>query len=133
MHITTISRLDLSYASMRFSGYMACPNDPIFSALHNCLCYLFHHPHLPIMYPSTAPSTPGGSINTFWSKGQAEYLSPEFGDTLAAFTASQRLTTPVAYKLDALSLSTLSYTTQSSSLGDARNNPSLLSTPQAVK
>jgi hypothetical protein len=86
MHITTISRPDLSYACMRFSGYMACPNEPIFSALHHCLCYLYHHPHLPIMYPTKAPSTPGGSINTFWSKGQAEYLSPEFGDTLAAFT-----------------------------------------------
>jgi len=38
------------------------------------------------MYPNNASITPGGSINTFWSKGQAEYLSPDFGDALTAFT-----------------------------------------------
>jgi hypothetical protein len=86
MHITTISRPDLSYACMRFSGYMACPNEPIFSALHHCLCYLYHHPHLPIMYPNKWISTSGGSMHPFWSKGHAEYLSPDFGDDLTAFT-----------------------------------------------
>jgi len=86
MHIATISHPDLSYACKRFSGYMACPNEPIFLALHYCLCYLYHHPHLPIMYPNNASTTPGGSINIFWCKGQAEYLSPDFGDPLTAFT-----------------------------------------------
>jgi hypothetical protein len=84
MHVSTVSRPDLSYACMRFSGYMACPNTPIFDALHHCLCYLYHHPHLPIMYPSTP--RPTQQIQTFWSKGQAEYLSPDFGDELATFT-----------------------------------------------
>jgi hypothetical protein len=38
------------------------------------------------MYPNNASTTPGGSINTFWSKGQAVYLSPDFGDALTALT-----------------------------------------------
>jgi hypothetical protein len=86
MHIATISRPDISYACMRFSGYMASPNKPIFEALHHCLCYMFHHPHLPIMYPRTPTTTPPCPLRTFWSKGHAEYLSPDFGDDLATFT-----------------------------------------------
>jgi hypothetical protein len=130
MHITTISCPDLSYACMRFSGYMACPNEPIFSALHHCLCYLYHHPHLLIMYPNKAPSTPGGSINTFCLKDK---LNTYLLNLVIPLLPSQMLTMPAAYALDALYLPTLSYTTQSSSLGVARNNPSLLSTQQAVK
>jgi hypothetical protein len=66
MHITTISRPDLAYATMRLSGYMSRPNLPIFEALHHTMCYLYHHPHLPIMYPEnqlnlmTTPSPPFG-------------------------------------------------------------------------
>jgi hypothetical protein len=51
MHITQVSRPDLAYSVMRFARYMACPNLPSFEALHLTLCSLFHHPHLPIMYP----------------------------------------------------------------------------------
>jgi hypothetical protein len=36
-HIATISRPDLSYACMKSSGYMACPNIPIFFAFYHCL------------------------------------------------------------------------------------------------
>jgi hypothetical protein len=39
MHITTVSRPDLSYCVMRYSGYMACPNQPIFDELHLTMCY----------------------------------------------------------------------------------------------
>jgi hypothetical protein len=49
MHIATISCPDSSYCVMRYYGYMACPNLPIFEALHLTMCYLYHHPHLPIM------------------------------------------------------------------------------------
>jgi hypothetical protein len=52
MHVAGISRPGIAYACMRFSGYMATPNAPIFDALHQTFCYLYHHPHLPIMYPS---------------------------------------------------------------------------------
>jgi hypothetical protein len=71
---------------MRYSGYMACPNIVIFEALHLTLCYLYHHPHLPIMYSSQQMNTSGSSLQTFWSKGHAEYLSADIGDGLSTFT-----------------------------------------------
>jgi hypothetical protein len=86
MHIATISRPNLSYACMHFSGYMACPNCPIFDALHHCLCFLFHHSHLPIMYPANIVKQSHPNLQTFWSKGHAEYLSPDLGDKLVNFT-----------------------------------------------
>lgn len=51
MHIAGITWIDLIYVTMHFSGYMACPNLPIFDALHRTMCYLYHHKHIPIMYP----------------------------------------------------------------------------------
>ncbi len=86
MHITTVSRPDLAYCCMRYSGYMACPNLVIFEALHLTMCYLYHHPHLPIMYSSHHFNTSGASLQTFWGKGHAEYLSADFGDGLSTFT-----------------------------------------------
>ncbi len=85
MHVASISRPDLAYACMRFSGYMSTPNTPIFDALHQTMCYLHHHPHLPIMYPSKQLRHGGDFIQTFWDTGKAEYLSPEFGNELSTF------------------------------------------------
>jgi len=85
MHITTVSRPDLAYSVMRYSGYMACPNQPIFDALHLTMCYLFHHPHLPIMYPSKPYKSSGKSLQTHWKTGFAEYLPGDYGDGLATF------------------------------------------------
>jgi hypothetical protein len=86
MHITNISHPDLVYACMRFSGYMATPNLPIFDALHLTMCYLCHHPHLPIMFPSKQLKQNGTVMQSFWDTGKAEYLSPELGDELSTFT-----------------------------------------------
>jgi hypothetical protein len=85
MHITTISRPDLAYCVMRYSGYMACPNKPIFEALHTTMCYLYHHPHLPIMYPSKNYKLSGKLLQTHWHTGFAEYLPGDYGDGLATF------------------------------------------------
>jgi len=85
MHITTVSRPDLAYCVMRYSGYMACPNQPIFDALHLTMCYLYHHPHLPIMYPSKRYKSAGKSLQTHWRTGFAEYLPGDYGDGLATF------------------------------------------------
>ncbi len=85
MHITTISRPDLSYCVMRYSGYMACPNLPIFEALHMTMCYLYHHPHLPIMYSSKKMKSTAAALQTHWKHGFAEFLSSDFGDGLASF------------------------------------------------
>ncbi len=86
LHITTLSRPDLCYTTMRLSGYMATPNAPIFDALHQTLCYLYHHPHLPIMYPSKPMKHGGDCLSTFWGRGQGEYLSSEYGDDLATYS-----------------------------------------------
>jgi hypothetical protein len=86
LHITTISRPDLCYTTMRLSGYMAAPNAPIYDALHQTLCYLYHHPHLPIMCPSKQMKHGGDCLSTFWGKGQGEYLSSDYGDELATFS-----------------------------------------------
>jgi hypothetical protein len=85
MHITTISRPDLAYATMRLSGYMSCPNLLIFHALHHTMCYLYHHPHLPIMYPSKPSKSSDSALSTFWAKGHAEYLTSDYGDGLVTF------------------------------------------------
>eukprot|EP00957_Ditylum_brightwellii_P093778 7140162-Ditylum_brightwellii.AAC.1 len=50
------THIDTGYATMRLSGYMAAPNKPIFDALHQCMAYLYHHPHKPIMYPKKPPN-----------------------------------------------------------------------------
>jgi len=85
MHILTVSRPDLSYSVMRYSGFMACPNQPIFDALNLTMCYLFHHPHLPIMYPSKPYKSSGKSLQTHWHTGFAEYLPGDYGDGLVTF------------------------------------------------
>ena len=85
MHIAGITQIDLLYATMRFSGYMACPNLPIFDALHRTMCYLYHHKHIPIMYPRKPLKKGGQVLSTFWKSGQAEYLSGDFGDELTTF------------------------------------------------
>jgi hypothetical protein len=82
MHLSTISRPDLAYSVMHYSGYIACPNLPIFEALHLTMCYLFHHPHLPIMYSSKRKST----LQTHWTRGFADFLPGDYGDGLATFT-----------------------------------------------
>ncbi len=65
---------------------MACPNTPIFEALHHTLCYLYHHPHLPIMYPANLPLLLEMLSKPFWSKSHAEYLGSDCGDELTTFT-----------------------------------------------
>jgi len=85
MHLAQISRPDLAYSVMRYAGYMACPNSPIFEALHLTLCYLYHHPHLPIMYPSQSSKGSVRVLQTHWGTGCAEYLPGDYGDGLASF------------------------------------------------
>jgi hypothetical protein len=94
MHITTISRPDLAYAAMRLSGYMSCPNLPIFEALHHAMCYLYYHPHLPIMYPAKPPKSDGNALSTLWAKDHAVYLASEYGDCVVTFTDADHARCP---------------------------------------
>jgi hypothetical protein len=49
------------------------------------VCYLCHHPHLPIKYPSKHYKSCGKSLQTHWKTGFAEYLPGDYGDGLATF------------------------------------------------
>ena len=52
MHPQVWTRYDLGYSVMHLSGYMAAPTSASYQALHHVMCYLYHHQHFPIMYPS---------------------------------------------------------------------------------
>jgi hypothetical protein len=97
MHIAGITRIDLSYAYMFFSGYMACPNIPIFYAFHRTMCYLYHHKHLPIMYLRKPLKKGGNILHTFWNNRQAEYLSADFGDDFATLLPLLMQTMPTVF------------------------------------
>ena len=56
IYISTHTRFDIAYATMRIGAFMDCPKLPIFQALHQLMSYLYHHPHLPIIYSRTTLS-----------------------------------------------------------------------------
>ena len=57
LHIADKSRWDLSYLSMRLSGYNNCPSIICYNILYQGMCYLYHHPHIPIIYPAKEENT----------------------------------------------------------------------------
>jgi hypothetical protein len=65
---------------------MSCPNLLICTALHHTMCYLYHHPHIPIIYPSKPSNAGGNALSTFWDKSHAKYLTSNYGDGLVTFT-----------------------------------------------
>jgi hypothetical protein len=77
LRVAITTRLDLGYAVMRLSGYLAGPTAAIFEALDHVMRYLYFYRHLPIMYPAKPLSCK--SLTTHWARGSEEYLGPEFG------------------------------------------------------
>jgi hypothetical protein len=77
LHVAITTRLDLGYAVMRLSGYIAGATAAIFEALDHVMRYLYFYRHLPIMYPAKPLSRK--SLTTHWARGSAEYLGPEVG------------------------------------------------------
>eukprot|EP00957_Ditylum_brightwellii_P056981 4318416-Ditylum_brightwellii.AAC.1 len=59
---------------MRLSGYMVAPNKPNFDALQQCMAYLYHHPHKPIMYPRKPLNNLQPKLELHDGNGRAEYL-----------------------------------------------------------
>ena len=53
LHITDKTRWDIEYLVMCLSVYNNCRSIPCYSILYQDMCYLFHHPHVPIIYPAT--------------------------------------------------------------------------------
>ena len=72
MHIAVQTRYDLAYACMRLSGYMCAPTLPAFQVLHQAMEYLYHHPHVPIMYPRK-PLCRKRQLECHFKRGTAEY------------------------------------------------------------
>ena len=52
LHIAEKSRWDLQYLAMRLAGYNNYPLATCYHILYLGMCYLHHHPHVPIMFPS---------------------------------------------------------------------------------
>jgi hypothetical protein len=73
-HAVVFTRPDIAYATMRLSGYMAAPSAASYEALYQFMCYLYHHKHLPIMYPSKQPKTMK-PVEMHWNRGAAELLA----------------------------------------------------------
>ena len=62
-YISVWSREDISHGVMRLSGYNAAPSLPCWKALDHLMRYLYHKPHIPIMYSSQKVKKPGISAH----------------------------------------------------------------------
>jgi hypothetical protein len=51
LHVAITTIVDINYAIMRISGYLAAPSDVIFEGLAHTMRYLFFFQHIPILYP----------------------------------------------------------------------------------
>ena len=71
MNIKLGVHIDLCYAIMRLSTYMAHPTKFPYTALHHLLCYIFHHPHLALMYPCKHLSKQ--PLRCYFKRGTTEY------------------------------------------------------------
>ena len=67
------SRSDISHAVMRLSGYNAAQTLPCWKALDHLRRYLFHKPHIPIMFSNKKVME--SKINAHHAKGYAEITS----------------------------------------------------------
>jgi hypothetical protein len=77
LHVAITTHVDLGYAIMRLSGYLAAPNAAIFQALDHTMRYLYFYCHIPIFYPPWPLSKKALAMH--WHKGTAEYLPQEYG------------------------------------------------------
>eukprot|EP00957_Ditylum_brightwellii_P184837 14078061-Ditylum_brightwellii.AAC.1 len=59
---------------MQLSGYMAASNKPIFDALHQCMDFLYHHLHRPIMYPRKSFHNLQPKLELHYGNGKTEFL-----------------------------------------------------------
>ena len=71
-HIAVWSRQDISHAVMRLSGYNAAPSLPCWKALYHTMRYLYHKPHVPIMY--TRKKVEENKIVVLHPKGEGEII-----------------------------------------------------------
>ena len=77
LHIASRSRSDISYLAMRLSGYNNCPSKACYKALYQGMCYLYHHPHVPIMFPRQMINDDAPTTSHF-AKGEAEITNFDY-------------------------------------------------------
>ena len=77
LHIASRSRSDISYLAMRLSGYNNCPSQACFKALYLGMCYLYHHPMVPLMFSSKKVNDDKPLCSHF-AKGDAEITSYDY-------------------------------------------------------
>ena len=62
---------------MRLSGYNNCPSQACYKALHQGMCYLYHHTLIPILFPRTSISD-DIPMKSHFSKGEAEVTNYDY-------------------------------------------------------
>ena len=67
------SQIDTNHMTIEFSGYNSAPSITCFEVLHQVIEYLYHHPHVLIIYPRKQVITP--SINVYFAKGKEEIIN----------------------------------------------------------
>eukprot|EP00957_Ditylum_brightwellii_P109973 8388847-Ditylum_brightwellii.AAC.1 len=102
-YIVQRSTIDVGYAVMGLSSYMASPKKLIFDVLHQCMDFLYHHPHRPIMYPRKNFHLSQPNLEVHFGSGKAEYFKQYkpfiamYSDTyLARELRERRSTTSIA-------------------------------------
>jgi hypothetical protein len=80
LHVTITTHVDLGYAIMPISGYLAAPTKVIFKALDHTMQYLYFNRHKPIFYPRRPLIKKALAMH--WVKGSAGFLSLEYGTIL---------------------------------------------------
>jgi hypothetical protein len=64
--------------------YACCSNNSIFDNLHSYFV-TYHHPYLPLIYPSKPLKSCGSSVTNFWERSKESTLSPNLGMTSPHF------------------------------------------------
>ena len=70
LRIAEKSRWDLQYLAMRLAGYNNCTSATCYRILYLGMCYLHHHPNVPIMFPSK-PIKYKLPLKSHFAKGEA--------------------------------------------------------------
>ena len=79
LHIAEKSRWDLQYLGMRLAGYNNCPSATCYRILYLGMCYIHHHPHVPIMFPCT-PIKDTVPLKSHFAKGEAEMTTKDYAE-----------------------------------------------------
>lgn len=71
-HVSGVSRPDLQYSTLRLATGATKARSIFYYILHHTISYLYHAPHLPIMYPRLARLD--NPLHCHFETGKAEYI-----------------------------------------------------------